>query len=95
MIAPSRIEKGDKNKMKQTRSPPVSMLAFTCELGWYISPFHGEKYKTVEKFEMDRKSGEASQPPKSNSTTSDTVVVEEVRQAIRAEFEEGLKKSRY
>ena len=46
--------------MKQTGSSLVSMPAFTCEPGWYISPFDGEKYKTAEKFEMDRKSGEAS-----------------------------------
>ena len=38
-----------------------------------------------------KKSGEASQPPTSSSTTSDTFVVEEVRQAIYAELTKNLK----
>ena len=35
--------------------------------------------------------GEALQPRKTSSTNSDIVAVEEVRQAIRAEFSKGLK----
>ena len=77
--------------MKQTISSPVPMPAFTCEPEWYISPFYGNKYKTLQNIEKDRKSGEASQAPVSSSTTSDDAVVEEVRQAIRAEFAKGLK----
>ena len=40
---------------------------------------------------MIGKSAEASQPPLSSSTTSDTFVVEEVHQAIRAELTKNLK----
>ena len=38
-----------------------------------------------------RKTGEASQPPVSGSKTSDTSVVDEIRQAIRAELTKNLK----
>ena len=41
--------------------------------------------------QMTEKSGETSQPPESGSRTSDTSVVEEVRQAIRAELTNNLK----
>ena len=40
---------------------------------------------------MKRKTGEASQPPASSSTTSDTTAVQEVHQAIRAELAKGLR----
>ena len=78
-------------EQKQTKSRIGTLLASTCELGWYISASDGKKYKIVEKIEIDRKSGEASQPPESSNTTSDAIAVEQVRQAIRAEFAKGLK----
>ena len=40
---------------------------------------------------MNRNTDEASQPLESSATTSDTTAIEEIRQAIRAEFAKGLK----
>ena len=45
----------------------------------------------VENIKMDRKAGDASQPPKSSSTTSNAAAVEEICQVIRAQFTKGLK----
>ena len=52
--------------------------------GHFLSPDQFDKM-------MKKKFGEASQPPISGNTTSDTSVIEEVRQAIRAELKQNLK----
>ena len=67
------------------------MPASTCQPGWYISPIDGKNCRTEEKIAMDKKSGEALQSPESSSPTSDAATVQEVRQAVRAEFTKGLK----
>ena len=72
--------------MKTSESALKEARGISAEKGKTAQPKTRSAFAT-----MYRKTGEASQPPASCSTASDTSVVEEVRQAIRAKLTKNLK----
>ena len=88
----SGMGKKHTKEQKQTRSTPAAICEPLWEQEWYISPFDGQKSKTVEQLEKEKKAAVDLQLPTSSSATSDTsAIVDEVRQAIHVELMKNFK----
>ena len=80
------------NIQQETRSAPVTTPKPQYEPGWYISEVDGNKYKQWETIENERKAVVAFKPAASSSAISDSsAIIDEVRQAIRAELMQNFK----